>query len=239
MRHLPWIIAALLALSLAGCSWATTTETYRIDPIYATSTGPTSDDHLSVPPTVEYRSEQAYGPPHRTSLVMASSKNAIESRKITTGGSSTYRGEAKLITRRVEAVRIFSPFGLSPGETISRQTPMQVSEGPKGGLNITPEGVNAGPEKGDTFKGGGGKWGILDSIWSWIKGLFTSFFSILIVGIIALVVMYFIPMTRPIAMFIINVLAWIPKKLTELWTWIATRFDKWWETPPPPKPPAT
>lgn len=116
---------------------------------------------------------------------------------IVTPASTEFQGEGKVVTRQVDSVRIASPFGLSPGEVIARQQPMQVQEGTAPGVNISPTGVSSTESSGGgLFSSGGFKWSITDSIWSMVRRA-ASFGFFLIV--LPLVVLFLIPATRPIA----------------------------------------
>jgi len=101
---------------------------------------------------------------------------------------TTYTGEKRLVTRKVEVARIFSPFGTSAGEVVARQLPMKITEGETPGINITPEGIITTKGGGTETSTGGFKWSVFDSIWSTIKG----FLWIGGLGVGVLVLLYFL-----------------------------------------------
>ncbi len=126
---------------------------------------------------------------------------SISPNPITT--TSEYVGQGKLIYRKVDSFRILSPFGISPGEVLSKQQPIQVDSETQPALNISGNEINTSEGKTGSFTGGSGNWSIMDSVKQFIKKtiLFISF------PIIALVVMLFIPMTAPIAAALLRVIA--------------------------------
>ena len=123
---------------------------------------------------------------------------------VQTPAQTAYEGEGKLIYRKVDTVRVASPFGVSPGEVIAAQKPMTVQEGTSPGVNIAPAGVVT------TAEGGGGDWSsggfkrtLLDKIVSFFGKL--KWFAIL--GGAALLALYALPYTRPIAQGILRIFA--------------------------------
>ena len=140
------------------------------------------------------KTEQAQQSPTAVVILPSGEQVTVEQSRITPAETS-YQGEGIRYSRKVESARIVSPFGVSPGEVISRQTPAQIQTGESPAINIDPTGVSVG--KGGETKtiGGAGKWGVFDTIWQRLKdwGLF-----ILIGGAVLLLLPVFIPAAGPI-----------------------------------------
>jgi len=109
------------------------------------------------------------------------------------------------VWRKVKAVRIMSPFGVSPGETISRQQPMKVTEGVVASANVSEGKVEIGEGGGGTVSTGGFKWGIWDSIWSFIKRV--AWWGIF--GVVIVLILMAIPQTKWIGQGIMRFFAWL------------------------------
>ena len=89
--------------------------------------------------------------------------------------------QARTYTREVTATRILSPVGVSPGETISRQE----------GISISNKGFNAG----------GSKWSWVDSLWQTIKNWF---WGLMLIAIALLLLPLIFPALVPIANVILS-----------------------------------
>lgn len=119
--------------------------------------------------------------------------------EIQTPATTTYKGEGKIVSREVSATRIFSPFGVSPGETISKQTPMAITEGSKPGIAINPQGIAATEQGKSSFTGGGGYWTWLDTIYQRIHDWGILGFGGLVIVAVGLAALYFfVPVAKPI-----------------------------------------
>ena len=134
-----------------------------------------------------------------------SSQQVIVVQPSTTDQSTEYKGEGKIVTRKVDVIRIASPFGVSPGEAISRQQPMSIQEGHAPGVNISPGGVATTGNGGGVTSTGGFKWSWLDSIWAAIKRL--AWFGV--IGLVLLLVLFAVPITRPIATAVVRFFGWL------------------------------
>jgi hypothetical protein len=97
-------------------------------------------------------------------VIAAPMREAQTAVRVQTPARTDYIGEGKTVTRDVVHARIFTPFGVSPGETISKQTPMSVQQGQTPGIQINPYGVGATAGGPSTFTGGGGKWTWWDTL---------------------------------------------------------------------------
>lgn len=119
--------------------------------------------------------------------------------------ASAYTGEGKLVWRKIDVFRVFSPFGVSPGEVIARQQAMSIQEGRSPGINIAAGKINVDDDGGGLTTTGGFKWGWLDDLWSKLKGMVWA------VGLVGAIVIacWFIPATQPIV-------AWIGRLLGSL-----------------------
>jgi hypothetical protein len=117
--------------------------------------------------------------------------------RVQTPARTEYTGEGKLITRDVVAARVMTPFGVSPGETISKQTPMTVQQGVTPGISINPYGVGASAAGPSTFTGGGGKWSWWDTLKTRLHDWGLGFLGIgAVVGIGCLLLWLFVPGAR-------------------------------------------
>jgi len=162
-----------------------------------------------------------------TVIVLPSGEEVTVSRETITPAETTYEGEGVKYSREVRAVRIVSPFGISPGEVISRQVAAEINTGPAPAINITPEGINASKGGATDFTGGEGYWSFLDTIWQRIK-------SLLWIGgiglILLLVLPIFFPALGPIFSGIISAIGrfftWIIPVFGGMFEWIAGRFTK-------------
>lgn len=127
-------------------------------------------------------------------------------RFVQTPSESTYDGGRRLIKREVKHVRIFTPFGPAPGDTVAAQKPMTVSEGAAPGVNITPAGgievARGSPSEVSTG-------GFQRTLWDRIVSFFRSLKWYLIFGGIGLGVLWALPATRPIASAILRFFAWL------------------------------
>jgi len=117
-----------------------------------------------------------------------------------------YTGEGKRVVRKVDVIRFFSPFGVSPGEVISRQQPMSVQEGKSPGVNVSPLGAaSTASGGGGAYESGGFKWSWLDCIWAAIKR--AAWLGL--ISLVGLVVLLAVPATRPAGILILRVIGWI------------------------------
>jgi len=117
---------------------------------------------------------------------------------------STITGEGKKITYEFRHVRVLSPFGVSPGESVSKISPPSIGESQRPGVINTPEGGSLTESTQGKWVGSGGRWTIFDTIiqrikdWMWLGGI----------GAVALVVIYFLlPAARPIIGAIFRLIA--------------------------------
>lgn len=118
---------------------------------------------------------------------------------------TAYTGEGKIVKREVKVDRVWSPFGISPGEAISRQQPMSIQEGPSPGINISPTGIETTGNGGGITSTGGFKWSFLDNLWGSIKRL--AWIGLFAGG--GLLALYLIPATKPIAAAIGKFFSWL------------------------------
>jgi len=96
-----------------------------------------------------------------------------------TVNTTTETGAWSRVTRVWEHIRFLAPFGVSPGESISRQKATDA--------NLVDGTID--------FKGGGGRWGFLDTIWQRMK----DFLWLGVFGGVGLVALYFlVPAAQPI-----------------------------------------
>ena len=80
---------------------------------------------------------------------------------------SEYEAQGQEYTREVKHVRIFTPFGDSPGSTIGKVEPFDASTGKTPSVDMN--GIAVGSGGGGSFLGGGMKGGWLAQLWSdWI-----------------------------------------------------------------------
>lgn len=140
---------------------------------------------------------------------------------------TTYTGEGVSYTRTVDHYRVMSPFGVSPGETISRQTPASIQTGPQPGVTINPAGVATTEGGGSKSVLGGGKWGIVDTAWARIK----TWLWIAGIAAVALVVIPVVfPAAAPVVSAIVGiigrVIAWIIPVIGGVVEWIKARLLK-------------
>ncbi|MCG3180030.1 MAG: hypothetical protein BIFFINMI_02384 [Phycisphaerae bacterium] len=130
---------------------------------------------------------------------------------------TTYEGEGIAYSRQVDHLRIMSPLGVSPGETISRQQPAQIQTGPAPAVSISPSGVNAeATDQATSFKGGAGQWGAVSSLWQRIKDFTFGTFGFVAVGL--LVLFLFFPAAVPV------VFGWLKVALVWIWDRLKTVF---------------
>jgi hypothetical protein len=121
---------------------------------------------------------------------------------------TTYKGEGKNISRSVVSARIFSPFGVSPGEVISKQTPMTITEAGTPGINIQPQGVVVNEGDISKFQGSGGKWSWWDTLKQRIKDYsLIGIGSIVGLLIIGLALWFFVPAAQPIISWLLRAIA--------------------------------
>lgn len=158
-------------------------------------------------------------------VVLPSGKQISESYEHVTPAETKYEGEGVQYTRNVKAVRIVSPFGVSPGEVISRQVAAEINTGPAPAINIKPEGIDASKGGTTDFKGGEGYWSFLDTIWQRIKSLLW----ITGIGLILLFVLpIFFPALAPIFSGITSAIgkffAWLIPFFGGLVEWLAGRL---------------
>jgi hypothetical protein len=163
----------------------------------------------------------------QTVVVLPSGEEITESYEHITPAETKYKGEGVEYTRDVKSVRIVSPFGVSPGEVISRQVAAEINTGPAPAINIKPEGIDASKGGNTEFKGGEGYWSFLDTIWQRIKSLLW----IAGIGMILLFVLpIFFPVLGPIFSGIISAIgkffAWLIPFFGGLVEWLAGRLTK-------------
>lgn len=121
-----------------------------------------------------------------------------------TPAETHYVGEGKVVMRKVDSIRILSPFGKSPGDVIAAQQPMVVTEGQAPGVNIpVPGSLGSTEAGGGQWTSGGFKVTLWDRIVQWFRKL--MWFGIL--GGAGLLALYLIPATKPIASAILRALA--------------------------------
>jgi len=124
-------------------------------------------------------------------VVLPSGEEITEFQEHITPATTKYKGEGVEYSRNVKSVRIMSPFGVSPGEVISRQEAAKINTGPSPAINIKPEGIDASEGGKTDFKGGEGYWSFLDTIWQRIK-------SLLWFGVIGLLLLFVLPIFFPV-----------------------------------------
>ena len=121
-----------------------------------------------------------------------------------TAPTSEYRGQGRLVKREVKHWRIFTPFGVSPGETLSRAEPMTIDEGIQPGIQISPGSIESTKGGSGSVVAFGGRFGIIDTIWAWIKKV--MWFGV--IGIVLLIaVMFLVPGAAPICSGILRGIA--------------------------------
>jgi len=140
---------------------------------------------------------------------------------VKTPAKTTYRGEQRDVKRTVEVARIFSPFGVSAGEAISKQEPMKIVEGPTPAINVTPKGMGSEKGGGTDIKTGGYEWTLFDTIWIWIKKIF--WFGVIGVGILV-AIMFLVPGAGPIVGGILRGIASIFPFIGSMVEWLVGKF---------------
>jgi hypothetical protein len=139
---------------------------------------------------------------------------------------TTYKGSSQTMERKVESVRICSPFGLSPGEVIARMEPMKMTDKGDADVRVGPTGVNSEGGGDVTMTSGGFRYGIFDTIWGWIK---RAGFWLLLAGGLGVVLYFVVPAARPILGMLFK---WITSAIPfvgSIVTWIAAKLH--WQTP--------
>jgi len=140
--------------------------------------------------------------------------------KVVAPASTEYVGEGKIVYRKVDSIRILSPFGVSPGEVISAQKPTQVTEGPTPGINISPVGVASTSNGGGTWSSGGFK----RTLWDRIVSFFNNLKWFLIIGAVAGIGLYLWPVSRPIMVAIGRIFGAIIPVVGSAIEWLIGRF---------------
>lgn len=140
--------------------------------------------------------------------------------KVRTPARTEYTGEGKIVYRKVDSIRILSPFSVSPGEVISAQKPMQVTEGPASGVNIAPDGVKTTANGGGTWSSGGFK----RTWWDKIVSFFRKLKWMLIIGGVAAVGLYLWPVTRPIIASLGRIIAAVIPVVGSAVEWVIGKF---------------
>jgi hypothetical protein len=131
--------------------------------------------------------------------------------RVQTPARTEYVGEGKMVTRDVTHARIFTPFGVSPGETISKQTPMVVQQGQTPGIQINPYGVGATAGGPSTFTGGGGKWSWWDTLKTRLHDYGLGIFGAVIVVVSLGGILYvLVPGARPVISGFLRLVASVP-----------------------------
>jgi hypothetical protein len=74
-------------------------------------------------------------------VVLPSGEEITKSYEHITPAETKYQGEGVEYSREVKSVRIVSPFGISPGEVISRQVAAEINTGQTPSINIKPEAI--------------------------------------------------------------------------------------------------
>lgn len=140
--------------------------------------------------------------------------------KVRTPARTEYTGEGKIVYRKVDSIRICSPFGVSPGEVIAAQKPMQVTEGKTPGVNIQPAGVETTSNGGGTWSSGGFK----RTWWDKIVSFFRKLKWMLIIGGVAAVGLYLWPVTRPIIASFGRIIAAVIPVIGSAIEWVIGKF---------------
>ena len=141
--------------------------------------------------------------------------------EIITPVHKTTRGIHKLVKREVKHVRIFTPFGISPGETITSMKGTKEVEQPLGPVDLS-----VGDEKMIEGRGGGSSssWaGFKVTLWDRVKSLFRKLKWFAILGGGGLLLLLAFPITRPIASAILRILASIIPIVGSAIEWIIGR----------------
>jgi hypothetical protein len=144
--------------------------------------------------------------------------------------STEYTGQGVSYARKVEAARFMSPFGVSPGETISKQQPASIGVSTTPGINITPDGVGVTEASSGAFKGGGGSWSWWDTVKQWFHNAWTW---IWILGLVGIGVFLILPAIFPAAAPIVAALwtgvkkffLWLIPIVGGLFTWITGKKE--------------
>ena len=160
-------------------------------------------------------------------VVLPSGEEITKSYEHITPAETKYQGEGVEYSREVKSVRIVSPFGVSPGEVISRQVAAEINTGQAPSINIKPEGIDASKGGKTDFKGGEGYWSFLDTIWQRIK-------SLLWFGVFGLILLFvlpiFFPVLGPIFSGIIKAIgrffAWLIPFFGGLIEWLGAKLTK-------------
>jgi len=204
------LLCVLVALAVLGCQRATVKETYEQTPARAASVGEQVTEQWVWRGDRWVCLEQAAEPvpPVASPFVVAPVGENQMALRIQTPARTEYSGEGKKITREVDHFRIVTPFGVSPGETISKQTPMVVQQGETPGIAINPFGVGATEGGASKFTGGGGKWSWWDTLkvrlHDWALGV-GGILLILAVGGAAL--WFLVPAAKPVISGILRAIA--------------------------------
>ena len=191
------LAVASLAL-LAGCSHATLFElTER--PEAVTVAGPAERRSA-----LEVYDRRPPGPAPADSPAARADESGLRSQATVQSPPATeYAGGGRRVVRVLKVWRICSPFGLSAGEVVSRQQPIEIKEPLAVPLKITAEGIeNRAPTTAEAVAGGG-TWTLWDTIKSWLRPVL---WTAAVVGG-ALLVLLIIPVTRPGALAILRLIA--------------------------------
>jgi len=108
---------------------------------------------------------------------------------------TTYEGENRKITHELSHIRLLTPFGPAPGETLARREPIKIDLGDTPAVGINSDGVNSSATTGGSITGPSGNWGIFDTIWQRIKDLL--WFAGLGTGVLILIY-FLVPAAQPI-----------------------------------------
>ena len=128
---------------------------------------------------------------------------ASERHAAVTPSKTTFKGEGEKTEIKVQAWRIMTPFGLSPGDVISKVKEYEEKGGQSPGVNIGDDGVSTTGADRASAKSSGMSWTLWDSIVAFLRKI--MWFGIFGGG--ALLALYFIPATKPIASMILRGLA--------------------------------
>lgn len=165
---------------LAGCSWATVKERSE-----------------QTPSSAQSQAVRQFAATQPTTAPAVVGTEQTPARHTSAG---------RVIEREVTAVRVASPFGVSPAEMLAAQKPMQVQDAPSPAVSVGPDGVAQGEQRaGATWSSGG----FQRTLWDRISGFFGTIKWFLILGGAGLLALWAFPMTRPIASAILRFFAWL------------------------------